>query len=474
MKVMMSRQFGSCVSLVAIGVMLQSAGRVEAQVDTGMNVPAGNWTSPGDWSAGVPGSDDDAFIGSGSFGLNIATCTLSTAGQECDRLYIGHLAGSSGQLDFTGGSLKVFGAGNDPDTSIGERGVGVVNHSGGTWDNGGNLFRIGDGTTGVGEYNLTGGVVSNVSAFYVAFDGIGTLNISNGGTLRGITAGTQLGYNPSASGVVNVATGGTWDNGGKSLTVGYDPGSYGRLDISGDGVVTNMYRLYLGRDGNGTVTLSDSAEFSGLTSEAYVGYSAGTGTVNQMGGTWDGGGQHMRIGYASNSVGTFAISSGTITNAGYIYAGDNGNGTFDISGDAAVHATKLYISNSAGSEGLLSIAGSGATIWTTEFRAANLGSGTLRITPDSAGISTINLTQHNKTWIYKTTLEVDFSNYDSTNDLTIIDYVSSLRDDGSGYAFAATNILTAGWFADVDYLTDGEVRLVNITRPPKGFVMSIR
>ncbi|MDA3924023.1 MAG: hypothetical protein PF904_04905 [Kiritimatiellae bacterium] len=366
---MKSQQFEWCASLAAMAVMILAAGHVEAQaVDTVFQVSSGSWTNANHWNERVPTSIDDAFVGSSlSGGETPATCILDTAGQACDRLVVGHYAGNSGQLDITGGDLTLTGAGGAPQAAIADRGTGIVNLSGGTWN-----------------------------------------------------------------------------NGGKNLHVGDDDTAYGELNISNDGAITNLNYVYVGNYGTGVINIGGNAELRQF-GRAYVGFRAGsTGIVNQTGGLWDMGG----------------------TSAAYFTVGQSGYGEYHISGGVLTNCYKLY--NAGSSTGLLSIVGSTASIHVEEFRSATANS-TLRITPDSGGISPVNVFAGSlglgKIYLGGT-LEVDFSNYDSTDDLTII------KHDGALSGTFATNTVTAGWSADVTYAS-GEVRLTNITAPLKGTVVLI-
>ena len=456
---MRMQQSGWGVSLVAIAVMILPVDRAGAQaLDTGLQVSSGYWTNASHWNNGVPTSDDDAFLGSSTIGgVTPASCILDSAGQQCDRIYIGHNAGNSGQLDIAGGDLTVFGALGTSPAVVGNRGTGTVNQTSGMWDNGGNSFVFGQYSGAHGTYTLSGGALTNVNNLYVGNGGNGALNISGSGELKGFKAGsaTYVGDDAGCSGVVN-QTGGTWDNGGRSIAIGRQPGAYGQVDISG-GVCSNIYNLTIGDGGNGVLDLSGDATLlvdrSGTAGTTYVGeeYSGmgGTGVVNQTGGIWNNGGRQLRLGAAAGSHGEFSISDGVLTNVARLYMGVGSN-----------------------SVGVLSIVGSDAAIYVNdELRGGNAGSATLRMTPDSGGISPIHVLSEGspgEVWLNKTALEVDFANCDSTDDLTIIDQTYAVREP-----FMATNILTKGWTVEVEYAI-GAVRLINITRPPKGFVMSIR
>jgi T5SS/PEP-CTERM-associated repeat protein len=230
------------------------------------------------------------------------------------------------------------------------------------------------------------------------------------------------------------------------LYVGNDAGNDGTVSITA-GVLTNENYLYIGYNGNGTVNLSGSAELRVIAGRAYVGNSAGsTGVVNQTGGIWD-------MGANSSSYLTMGQNAGSY-------------GECNISGGGLTNVYKLYVASSG--TGLLSIVGSEASIHVEELRSSTANS-TLRVTPDSGGISPINVLNGalggGKVYLAGT-LDVDFSNYDSTDDLTII------KHDGALSTTFATITMTTGWTADVTYAS-GEVRITNIIRPPQGTVLLV-
>src|SRR5262245_26870070 len=94
--------------LVALIVLTFVVGRVSA--DDIPAIASGSWSAPSTWNGGViPGTNDNAFIGSSSPGALSATVTL-TQNVIAGNLYLGHDTGTSGVLalgefTFTGNDL---------------------------------------------------------------------------------------------------------------------------------------------------------------------------------------------------------------------------------------------------------------------------------------------------------------------------------------------------------------------------------
>jgi hypothetical protein len=121
------------------------------------------------------------------------------------------------------------------------------------------------------------------------------------------------------------------------------------------------------------------------------------------------------------------------------------------------------------STNIMRIIGSAAVIEIGDDILTTAGSSnTWHFAPDAGGISTINVTDDID---FSGTMEIDFENFDLyTSSLVLIDY----NGNRTG-TFAATNILTAGWSADIEYDdTADQVKLINIKGPPKGTIMVVR
>jgi len=474
---MNNQQFRWCVSLAAMAVMILSVVTAEAQeISASFRDSTGYWTNAADWTNDeVPGTLTKVYIGL----TPSATCILDTAGQQCARLYLGQGAGDVGQLNVTGSGGLTVNTDNDDNTFwIARYGTGILHQTSGVINAGYQNIRMGVESTGVATLNLSGGVITNMNYVKCGDKGQATINLS-GGVFGPIGSGSYVGVQSDSVGTVN-QSGGIWNNGGKSINIGDLQGSSGTVNLTDNAVFTNIFRLYLGNNGYGEIDLSGTGEIQ-MSSYAYVGYASGTGVVNQTGGTWKGAGL-----YPGNNEGTYGvynITGGTLDmGGGSIQTASSRDfysyGEINISGGIITNVSSIYSPGYASAgQGLVSINGSEASIYIAQYRGAgvNAGSGILRIKPGLGGISTIHVINNGtsnagKAYVDGTTLEVDFSDYDSTDDLTLMTYDTALTGP-----FEDVKILTPGWSADVDDSTGKAVRLVNITRPPqvKGTVVLI-
>jgi len=150
--------------------------------------------------------------------------------------------------------------------SVGQ--TGTVNQSGGTWNNGGQAIYVGywrgAGPVPVGTYNLTGGVLTNLSNLQIGHSGgLGTMTISGSAYLGLSGAAFTMGGNSSGTGFV-FQTGGTVDGGvGLSpLNVGVglanDQGTY----VLSGGTMTNMGAVTIAAIGS-SLTISNGGNFFG-------------------------------------------------------------------------------------------------------------------------------------------------------------------------------------------------------------------
>ncbi len=145
-------------------------------------IASGTWNNPANWTGGmVPGSGDNAFIGSTFPTGSIPTATINLdADQVVNNLTLGNNAGTNGTLDLNGFNLTV-----NNTLSIGPfGGVGTIIHNGGTFAtqslivSGGNTFGMAAGDT---TNNLTVNTGSSVSTAAVG-------NVSTGVLINGAGA----------------------------------------------------------------------------------------------------------------------------------------------------------------------------------------------------------------------------------------------------------------------------------------------
>ncbi len=192
-----------------------------------------------------------------------------------------------------------------------------------------------------------------------------------------------------------------------------------------------------------------------------------------MGGRIDAPTGHTRIGYQNGGTGFVTQTGGTFDGGGKsIYLGNRGVGTWNIGGGILKNVTDLYNGARSGnaSTNTIKITGSSATVNVNNYRQGPNSS--LYVAPGAGGLTAIGC--GNSLWL-DGELTVDFSNANpNTSTQPLIGYSGSLNGAG---AFSATNILTAGWSADVEIDPVGKtVSLINILAPPapSGTVLLIR
>jgi hypothetical protein len=212
--------------------------------------------------------------------------------------------------------------------------LGTFNHPGSTIDITGTLDNTGktltlDGTTG--SWNLSGGTIKGGS--YVSA-GAALVFTSNGGTLDGLTANSDLDLGTNYGAYVIVKDGLTLN--GTTLRLGNVTGStYGYVYFDGDQTLT----------GTGATVL-----FGGNSSnEVHVGYSASATLTIDTGVTLRGG-----SGYVGNYYTSTVVNKGTIAADGSVGAGDfaydhgfaNSDGTYSVSDaidTSAANAAPAYV-----------------------------------------------------------------------------------------------------------------------------------
>ena len=327
-----------------------------------------------------------ANLGLGEFAINPGTVNINSSGSVSD----------GNALIDKGGTVTVSGAGTKWTTSanleVGYAAKGTLQISAG-----GSVLTSGNGYGGLIGYTLgSSGTVTitgigsnwtNAADLYVGVYGSGTMLIENGA---------------SASSGVDAYYGGT---------IGYDSGSKGTVTVTGTGSNwTNIYDLYVGFGGTGTLLIEDGGTVSTGADATYGGLigndagSAGIVTVTGTGSKWTNS-QSLYAGYYGS--GTLVVSSGgavsneegyigenagatgaaTVTGKGSkwtnsedLYVGDDGNGTLLVSNGGLVTDGNAYIGNGYASVGGVTVSGTGST-WTNseDLDLGHYGAGTLLI-----------------------------------------------------------------------------------------------
>jgi hypothetical protein len=310
------RRFAICSwgigQVAALGAIGLSVSAPFALATDNWTAGSDNWTVPGDWSAGVPGSGADASIAE-SDGVS-RTINYDYSGPA--------VALNSFSIDLTGGTGAATNAlsiqANDltvtTDEQIGVIGSGTVTQMAGiNTINGSAILGSQKGSTGV--YNLSGtGTVTGNGNIVVGggVSGTGTMNQSGGTvsmTNTGIGETLVLGGEAASNGS------GTYDLSGGSLTsYSEDIGARGAgtfTQTGGTNTVSSTSLQYVAlavgsRGANpGTYTLSGTGTLSSISETIYP-----TGTFTQNGGT-------NTITGLSQQGAAFAIESGTAPGGAY-------------------------------------------------------------------------------------------------------------------------------------------------------------
>lgn len=294
------------------------------QTNSGDFALAANWQEANPPSTGFA----NTFVGSSDLGSpTLAPVTAFLASDvsswETGRLFLGQ--GGSGNatlIIYNGGSLQYGEVYIGRDAAA----VGVVNQLGGTNRVNTGTFEILSGSSSTGTYNLSGGVLNTVQAGAIAIKvgafgaGTGYFNMS-GGTLN---AGSDFATQQHS---LNVG----WESKGEATFSG------GTANITGD--------LNAGNNGNGLVTISDSATVNARNLN--VGLQAG-GANSRL--TVSGGTVSVTNGISVANSSTLNIGGGTVTAAGIGIAA--GSAMTDIGGTLNVPAVtnngSLVFSNTAG------------------------------------------------------------------------------------------------------------------------------
>ena len=334
----------------------------------------------------------------GSGGTNSATMTISNSGAVSSSGVNFLSVGSSGLIDIqSGGTFTIFDQAAFVNSGGGSQGKILVNGTGSSFSQTGNVGVVVGGASGSlatiqtgsgGSFSTgTAGMTINAAGLVDIVGGTfslngnatvnGTLQRDLGGALNWAASKTMTvqnggdvaltgGYTLPASATVNVTGAGSSFAAGGLLNVG----SGAQIDISSDGQVTATQER-LGDVGHGTITQSGGIhtvsgainplwmattigstasynlsggtlnvinDFVGANGEA-VGFS-GTATFTQTGGTHtvSGANGNLVIGYAPTGVGTYTISNGNLT-ADSLYLGRDGGATGTLNVNAGAFVT---------------------------------------------------------------------------------------------------------------------------------------
>lgn len=369
-----------CAALVGVAL---SAPAEAATIDSWNGTTSSDWYATTNWSLGVlPSlSTDYTYIdttapnatvmsGGGSTSINSISVGVSATGMltitngamlNSGQALLGDHAGSTGTATVTNGASWT--AQNIVVGSDGTGTLSILNGGKVQAPTGYGVF-VGNslGSSGTVTVDGSGSTLSG-GAVAVGVDGNGTLLVSNGGTVSTTQFSSTIGEYAGSTGIATITGGGSsWlHTGTNSFVVGQD--GAGTLNVlNGATVNTTAAEIVLGyqSDGSGTVTVDGAG--SALSASNLVVGRDGTGTlVVSNGATVNSISLTSYIGQAAGSFGTATITglgSRLIVENNALIVGGAGNGTLTIADRAAVSIEgNLILGAQAGSTGTLNIGG---------------------------------------------------------------------------------------------------------------------
>jgi fibronectin-binding autotransporter adhesin len=393
-----------------------------------------DWAEGENWTGGViPGGGDNARIENGltarvGSDVGIINEIHVSNGSRMEvvaggavlpdgSINIGDVAGQTGELLVTGGSLDGFTTANfginggqatvrqtggavlfSNDTVSGSINAGfhlgrdagavaVYNLEGGELTQGtSGSVDNGDSWNHIGRFgaeatfNLSGGTASFNARTHVGFAGKGTVNQS-GGLFEVRNMELVLGDDLAGQGTYNMTGGdlrvmGTDAAGAliRDIQVGHWQDTVGHLNVSGGRIETRDINLGNYRGAQGFMDVSGDAEVQ-VNGWLRVGNGEGdptlpgvTGNLRQTGGNINIVGRLM-VGQNDTATGVYDMEGGTVTAGDWSTIGgpDGGHGTFNLSGGTATFTDRFHVGGETGSTGILNQTG-----------------GTLRVIPNAA------------------------------------------------------------------------------------------
>jgi len=438
-----------------------------------------DWSTAANWTADTePIAVSNAFINGGYTGV------VSVAGEVAANLFVGN--SGTGRLEQTSGSLSVTN------------------------------FYLGMNAIDRGDYIMTGGALTVAVDLAVGFSGVATAQIH--GAASKIVIGDDLIIGASnannragflqGGGTVTVnriylgglsATEGSYTITNGLLAVTDDiyladgnANSTGRFVVAGNGVVTVGDEFFVGRDGQGILSVRDSGSLT-LTSGnglLIAGDLAGNNKTNivELGGGTITIGSDIQVGDAANAYGYVVVSNGTLNSSGSLYLGNVassraamdvlggfvdpvnfyvgylGTGTLNVSG-GSITAAVFHVGSSAGSEGVMTMSAGSLMVEGTDLIVGNSGIGTLTLSGgtltagDGSGNTdvTIGGAAGGKGIFIHTGGTLVFDDPASSDDTDLV--IGGTSSTGL-YILAGSGVLNASVGDDILIHTNGELRLI--------------
>ncbi|MFS8047340.1 autotransporter domain-containing protein [Rhizobium sp. BR 314] len=427
-------------SAAAIGAPFSWTGAVDSNWNNAANWSPASLPAPvnsvvvdgGTFPAEItPGNS--ASTGDLTVGLNADGSLTDLGALQSSSAAIGSNAGSSGVFNLTGGAANWRNSGT---LLVGDRGAGTFAISAGGQYIGGGPVYIGSSAGSTGSVKVSGQssfTLSGGQPLFIGYDGQASFVLTDGATTN--TGDATLGYGTGSSGSVSASGSGTdWLING-DLIVGRD--GTGTIAISTGATVSNDNATIGAGNGSGT----SSATVSGLGSQwttsglltvgstaagalavysganvssnsALIGrFANGTVTVGGAGSLWDTGsllvggdqadadssganatlnistGGAVRSSSASIADGRNSAGAVTVDGAGShwdinadLTMGNEGTGSFMVSGSASASSATTTLGAKAGSNGALVVVGNGSHFdMSGELQDGVAGAGSVKV-----------------------------------------------------------------------------------------------
>jgi len=318
------RPLSAAIALAAAGLASPSA---SAATVTWVGGGGGDyWSFPANWTGGVPGSADDAYVGAG-------VAQLDAPGEAASLLLgdtaVGALVFLPGANLTTGSFVVGNAAGSNSAAVLGALGSG-------------NIWKTTDGTIAKGV------------------DSMGSVSVS--GTGNKLEASTNLFVGEYGSGSLRVERAGVVQAG--LLVAGRSGNAWGDILVTDAGSTLQADRVLVGGDELGPASTSARGSVRVLASGALVA-------------------TEVSVGDAVSSSGSVQVNGAgsSLESALPVRVGNLGAGSIEVSDRGRVESGGLVAGNGAGSTGTVSLFGAGSS-WTSSGPVAigNEGSGILSIT----------------------------------------------------------------------------------------------
>jgi hypothetical protein len=425
--------------------------------DNWIGTSGGFWTDGTQWSpAASPSDGDPVSITTAFSGTQTIVYDYSGSPIAFSSLTISASGGGTNVLLMSSNALTVSSSEYIGDSGQGAGGLGVISQSGGTHavaGPGATLF-MGYNATDTGTYLLAGGTLTG-NLEYIGYGGTGIFNQSNG-------------TNSASSMNVSVQSGSTGSyvlSGGQLTSIGAESiGFYGDGNFNQSGgsntLTAASATLYVGAGVGGTGTYSLSGGSLNGAATEFVGYSLGSGTFNQSGGTnaLSGASGTLNVSNSSGATGTYSLSAGALnatsvsvnTAGSFNWTGGTvGTSAFTLHGGAINAASLPTPFNLTWSTGTLNITSSSFTVGSGGPLGTSLmlGSGqTLQVSNSSYALYVDgggSLAVSNGASV--ATSGVEFVGYNSTGTFNQYGGTNSLGNNG-GALILAGNVNSTGTY----------------------------